>query len=104
MLVFGFQFLGAATVIPREPPNIREEILHMSEQLPLGFLREVWEFSGLMIFPEFDDGDCRDVVEVENAVDLDPLQSDEVVMGAEDGGEIVPYVFGDKVVLVFCEG
>lgn len=55
-----------------------------------------------MVFPEFDDGDSRDVVKVEDAIDLDPLQSDEVVVTAECRGEIVPDVLGDEVVLILC--
>lgn len=55
-----------------------------------------------MVFSEFDDGDGGDVVEVEDAVDFDPLQSDEVIVAAEGGGKIVPDVFRNEVVLVLC--
>ena len=104
LLVLSLQLLGTAAVVPREPADIGEEILHVGEYLPLCFLSEVGELPSLMVVPEFEDGDCGDVVEVEDAVDLDPLETYEVVVGGELGGEVVPDVLGDEVVLVLGEG
>lgn len=75
----------------------------MCEELPLGFFCEIWKFSSLMVFPEFDDGDSGYVVEIEDTVDLDPLEPNEVIVTAEGRSEVVPYILSDKVILVLGE-
>ena len=100
LLVLGLEFLCAAAVVTRKPADIRVEVPHVAQQFFNSILGHVGEFLGLSIFVEFDDCDDGHVVEIENAVDLDPLQADEMVVAGVGGYQLTPDVLRYEVILV----
>ena len=73
LLVLGLEFLGAAAIVARKPSDIRVEIAHVAEQITRRLLIHLGELLGFLVLGEFEDCDDGHVVEVEDAVDLDPL-------------------------------
>lgn len=104
LLVLRLQLLGAAAVVAREPPDVWEEVAKAAQEIPQPVTGHLGELPGLLVLLELEDGNDGDVVEVEGAVDLDPLQANVVVIAGLSRDELEPDVLGDKVVLVLSEG
>lgn len=100
LFIFGLQFFCAAAVVAREPADIWVEIAHIAQQLSNRVLVHFWKLFGLSIFVEFDNSDDGHIVEIENAIDLDPLQTDSMVIAGMSGDQLAPDVLGYEVILV----
>lgn len=100
LLVLGLELLGAAAVVTRKPSEIRVEIPHIAKQITNCLLVHIWKFLGLLIFAEFEDCNDGHVVEVKDTVDLDPLQSYEMVVTGVRGNQLSPYVLRYEIILI----
>lgn len=57
-----------------------------------------------MILLEFDNGDSWNVIEIEDAINFDPLESNEVVTAARLRDEMVPDILSYKIVFILFKG
>jgi hypothetical protein len=104
LLVLGLQLLRTAAVVAREPSDVRKEGLEVGKDVLGGILAQYAVLMGGEVVAHLSERDHGDEVEIEDAVDLDPLQADEVVARTEGGDQLPPQILGDEVVLVLGKG
>lgn len=100
LLVLGLELLGTAAVVTRKPSDIRVKVPHIAKQIGDCLLIHIWKLLCLMIFAKFEYCDDGHVVEIKHPIDLDPLQTYEMVVTGVRRDQLAPYVLRYEIILV----
>ena len=103
LLVFGFKFFSTSTVIAWEPFDIWEEAFESRKKV-FALIGSDWFkwFFFLVIF-DFSEGDDGYIVEIEDSIDFDPLESDFMPIAASGRSELIPQIFSYEIVLILID-